>query len=392
MLDGTTRPVIPYKFTIVNEPQLEAPLRPQEVEIAILDTAPSCRQLVTAYNKWHNVHPLLCELLGPHGIYGYKSPLTVTYAEEFDIRLPTREELRVKGHDYTMSDHGLFAAGIAHSIAPKACLRLIEVLNEYGVGSIHGIATAIRRLADERVERAKHEQLPQLIVNLSLTVVMPLPGQEKRDSTLLDDLTGWNLFEAVLDKRRRDELAQEQREELQQALGDLCLALEWICVSVRGEGVLVVAAAGNDATNDEDAHGNKQRPQARFPAAFKTVIGVGALKKDDKSADYSNRSDEPNVDGLATFGGARDVPSNTAKEGDGVLGVYIGQFPQKSANPNENGWGWWAGTSFAAPAIAGALARLISTGAMPDEAVLAIRTAQNGNTDDGDEIFSIVQG
>ena len=46
-------------------------------------------------------------------------------------------------HEYPMPDHGLFVAGIIHSIAPKAQIHLIEGLNTYGVGTFETFANAI---------------------------------------------------------------------------------------------------------------------------------------------------------------------------------------------------------------------------------------------------------
>jgi hypothetical protein len=43
---------------------------------------------------------------------------------------------------YRMTDHGLFVAGIIHTIAPQAELHLIEVLNPYGVGDLESITRA----------------------------------------------------------------------------------------------------------------------------------------------------------------------------------------------------------------------------------------------------------
>jgi subtilase family serine protease len=45
-------------------------------------------------------------------------------------------------------------------------------------------------------------------------------------------------------------------------------------------------------------------------------------------------------------------------EGNGVLGVYVGNIPDGTPNgtPNLTGWAWWAGTSFATPIISGLVA------------------------------------
>jgi subtilisin family serine protease len=62
---------------------------------------------------------------------------------------------------------------------------------------------------------------------------------------------------------------------------------------------------------------------------------------------------------------------------NGVLGLYLGKFPQppdkttgsetswdeetKPSLKNTNGWAWWAGTSFATPILTGAIAAVLSS-------------------------------
>ncbi|HEU0293450.1 MAG TPA: hypothetical protein VFR47_11980, partial [Anaerolineales bacterium] len=121
------------------------------------------------------------------------------------------------------------------------------------------------------------------------------------------------------------------------------------------------------------------------PAAFDGVWGIGALPKNYdrtaagyKTAAYSNISDKPSTTGFVVFGGESGF-------GNGVLGAYISDFPQRAGclpsllqmlrwkagerpdpgtftfdqvkyQANKTGWAWWAGTSFAAPVISGILA------------------------------------
>ncbi len=95
------------------------------VDIAILDTAPCAQDLVAAYKEWSD-HPLIATLLGPNGkLHLYPA----TYEELLRLTCTSLND-----HDYKMTDHGLFIAGIIHSIVPKAEIHLIEVLNQFGVG------------------------------------------------------------------------------------------------------------------------------------------------------------------------------------------------------------------------------------------------------------------
>jgi len=160
-------------------------------------------------------------------------------------------------------------------------------------------------------------------------------------------------------------------------------------------GIAIVAAAGNDAIGGKGPHGT-HRPQARFPAAFDKVVGVGALKKDDAQAEYSNISDQPGAVGIATLGGRAEmkaIPGQRGKEvgyaveNESVLGVYIGDFPDLDPGTtieNANGWGWWAGTSFAAPIVSGAIAALVARGHSPHDAIGLVQAKTSGTTADNE--------
>jgi subtilisin family serine protease len=124
------------------------------------------------------------------------------------------------------------------------------------------------------------------------------------------------------------------------------------------EGVVVVAAAGNDSTC---------RPA--WPAATDGVIGVAALDADGP-AWFTNHGPwvqacAPGVDVLSPFfdyaGGSAD-PATTRPAGG----------PDNAVQPDDSGWARWSGTSFAAPIVAGALARRISDGASPAGAVRSV--------------------
>jgi hypothetical protein len=108
----------------------------------------------------------------------------------------------------------------------------------------------------------------------------------------------------------------------------------------RNPDVVVVASAGNDSWN---------RPA--YPAALKGVIGVAALDaRGFDRAPFSNFG--PWVDAAAP---GQDVNSSflywdgLVQRGDGLKHDF-------------DGWATWSGTSFAAPAVTGAIAALASTG------------------------------
>jgi subtilisin family serine protease len=122
-----------------------------------------------------------------------------------------------------------------------------------------------------------------------------------------------------------------------------------------------VAAAGNDGRKDDNP-----RVQARYPAALKSVEGVGAFpikpekvgakKRKYRPTMFSNLSEGPDSRGVVTKGVV--TLGGEEGEGNGVLGLYIGEFP--SCCRNESKWAWWAGTSFATPILTGALASVLS--------------------------------
>ncbi|NTV65198.1 MAG: S8/S53 family peptidase [Oscillochloris sp.] len=381
---------LPFQIKVRALGQMPPTQTSRPVEVIILDTLPPERQISAAEQRWGAKHPLLCSLLSPGRLtrIAHDDPA-------WQIRLPKRHEVQVAGHDYVMSDHGLFVAGVIHSIAPQARLRLIEVLNAYGIGYVESIARVLSQLAQECIG----DQTPPMVINCSLTIMAPLAGHWVPDPTRDDDLEDVTLFQAgrALAGRNPADLSAEEQAILAQ-IDLLALAFEWVCMAARHQQILVVAAAGNDA------QATGVRPQARCPAAFATVVGVGALDKHDRWASYSNRADRQAQQGLATFGGEVAPPPvrsqgrriRPALAGESVLGVYIGDFPRMRPrrHNNVNGWAWWAGTSFAAPIVSGAVAYMVGAGlaANPVEAHRQLVAANDGLTCDGDEILQAKQG
>lgn len=347
----------------------------QDVEVVILDTAPP----PTAFDQvskhsLHHHHPLLHAMLRadgsprhgpPHGLDS-AGKLSISYANTLGIDMRLPEPYYVDNHDYEMSDHGLFVAGIINSIAPRAKLHLIEILNSQGVGTLQWLLQALQYL----IER---QSSTPLVVNCSLMINMPLPGHPRKDFD-------WPTLE--MDCRLIDLLTYPA-----QYVYDLLRTR-------LGKNVRVVAAAGNDAEKG-------RRPQARLPAALNKVIGVGALDTFDQPASYSNLSDRPLRAGLMTFGGTSNGEAADAETG--MLGTYIGKFPPSDghspaastpeAGSAPTGWARWAGTSFAAPVISGTLAMLVSQGGAPnfDVAEQMLRAVVE-ITELGEEKFEVQQG
>lgn len=316
------------------------------IDIYILDTAPDRAALDGAMARWQAAHPLVAGLLGPN------SPLDIAYAGA-DHLLGQLDYVLPNAH-YLMPDHGLFVAGIIHAIAPAARLHLVEVLNPYGVGSLESIARGFA-LAAQAAARGP------VIVNASLCLDVPQPDRAWL-RTLRQDEPFW---------------AGQPPERLLRTVAPF----QQLCDTLHSQQAAVVAAAGNEGRAG-------YHPPARYPAAFDSVLGVGALKADAATpADYSNLSDAPLRAGVAAFGG--EVTAGTADARSGMVGLYTGAFPDGA--PNETGWARWAGTSFAAPVVAGALAALMSEGHARDAAIQLLRRAGPGSMSPIGAIFSARQ-
>jgi hypothetical protein len=295
------------------------------VDVAILDTAPGAHARVHAYHLWREhragENPLLEKLLAPDG------PLTVHAMPEAEL---WQIHYSLADAPYRMSDHGLFIAGLLHTIAPGARLHLYEALNPWGIGSWQSIAEGLRQALRD------HDFTRPLLLNASL--MLNLPRSERHRAPGFPDTWRTASFIHYTTSAIREifgQLANDTR-------------------------VVVVAAAGNDRQTDGNGHATGARPEARFPAAFANVVGVGALPKDTpqdagrfRAASYSNLSDDPLNAGLMTIGG---------EPGNGLLSAYLDDYPVRNASGeveyrrNESGLARWAGTSFATPIIGGALA------------------------------------
>jgi subtilisin family serine protease len=168
---------------------------------------------------------------------------------------------------------------------------------------------------------------------------------------------------------------------------------------------LIVASAGNDYYVLPEG-----RKLPRRPAAYDNVLGVAALKYPSggqpRASDYSNEADEAAAstgpatpspaatpratvgtvsNGVAVWGGnasrkpgQQGLPTSDfqASPVDAVRGVFTRNPLPLNSGPNELGWGYWTGTSFAAPVVS-ALAAVHwsqNPNAGPADVIRAIRT------------------
>jgi Subtilase family len=381
----------------------------QNVDVAILDTAPCPHDLVIAHKEGKD-NPLIQTLLGPNG------KLRVYWAT-YD-QLLRMYNTSLNSHDYRMSDHGLFIAGIIHSIVPDATIHLIEVLNPWGVGDLQSLADGFKTVLHDIYKPDDPLQAGRkLVVNCSLMLQLPIDDDqcyadeskdEAKDKEPPDDVDDVNFEQEVL------QLVKENT--------DVVFEINELCKRLFGVGRQVVAAAGNDWENGKARRRRRgapdeartKAPAARYPAAFASVIGVGALPKSSrigpnrhKASTYSNLGDKPAGDGIMTLGGEEG-------EARGLLGLYVSdKFPRRS-NPNNkneitmferrdnldptkteiNHWAWWSGTSFATPIVTGTIAALLGTVDNTQRAVRALYgpAISQAGTDAGEDVMEVIQG
>ena len=249
----------------------------------------------------------------------------------------------------------------------------------------------------------------KLVVNCSYSLILPEPGH--------DDVPGHDPTDFPVEL-----LDPNMLKALNTSLRELFTTL------ARQQDVVIVAAAGNDS----DANGRKS---TSYPAAYGDVLGISASGRVSSTstsyaaASYSNVADDQNpAEGFMTFGGEPGP-------GNGVRGMYISEIPVYLEGflsflwriltgtgldgwkgpghippnprtltlshiryiPNLTGWVWWAGTSFAAPIIAGLLAArwsgpLRGTPLNCGSAVAELNAHFRGPTNDGERMIHIEQG
>ncbi|OLF18478.1 S8/S53 family peptidase [Actinophytocola xanthii] len=210
--------------------------------------------------------------------------------------------------------HGTFIAGIIRQVAPDAEVGVARVMAGDGVAYESDVLAALERL----VEQVRAAQAP---------------GGDPADMVDVLSISIGYYCETLDDEAETTEFAR-----LLHTLSDL--------------GVLVVAAAGNDATT---------RPF--FPAALATippvgggqpVISVGALNPNGTKAFFSNQA--PWVHAWAT--GAAVVSTFPTMRGSTGPANAIRELDRESLDPDDfsSGFAMWHGTSFAGPHAAAVLA------------------------------------
>lgn len=220
----------------------------------------------------------------------------------------------------TDTGHGLFIAGIIRQACPEADTLAIRVVHSDGVAYEADVLLALHLLAD-RVREAQANNRPQDLVDIvSLSL-----GYYLEDPV---DVAFTGKFAAVI-------------------------------AELLGLGVLVVAAAGNDATT-----------RRFYPAAFADqplgsgcgprVISVGALNPDLGASRALFSNEGPWVRCWATGAGVVSTfPADV--RGTAAADHEVPERGRSSFDPDDYSAGFavWDGTSFAAPLAAAELAKAL---------------------------------
>jgi hypothetical protein len=309
----------------------------EDVLVAVLDTAQHPDRLRSAATRpeWRRnwlLQQLASELRGEDG----------SFTIEYD-RYPLSNDVRT-GRDrygevryYLMPDHGLAVAGLVRDVAPRARIRLIRVLNDFGGGDLYTLFAALSDLEREVVGGA----VRRLIINLSLTVMPDI----RRLPYIWFDHRQW---------------PSTQLYGVMRILNHIEDGLRFLFEGLYAHGILVVAAAGNDSQQASQQKLPARPPRA--PARYETTLGVAAVNSNFQPASFSNAANLlPVASGVATFGGDEYGATDSHALPDAVRGLFISPtFP--GGEQNISGWADWCGTSFATPIISGIGAHLMAQG------------------------------
>lgn len=262
-----------------------------------------------------------------------------------------------------INNHGLFAASLAHAVAPQSKVHLLRVLEDDGCGDLFKVLQGLQQFEDYMTASSQggviggDKPLTNTVVNLSLGIHRP---DDAKSVGLPDEVTS---LQAKLDH-------------------------------MIGLGAVVVAAAGNDsfsadlaATSSADAHAPFP---GEIPASDAQVIGVAASTIDKQRGCFSNSGDVAAPGGNGTMLGQIVAPDPTltaaAAAGDYVNCIVPGRVDPNSQDfwcqdknnqtyclvglgidPESKtpGYLYWVGTSFATPLVSGIAALKLQDGVPP---------------------------
>ncbi|MCF4122783.1 S8 family serine peptidase [Antribacter sp. KLBMP9083] len=258
------------------------------------------------------------------------SPLGTYPAEEPDgdaVPERTAEGAIIPSH----AGHGTFIAGIVHQVCPDAALLPVRVLGQDGLVTEWDLARSLGRLLEYHVRGVsgveEHSGVDVVILACGF-----VPESVEDDD-----------YEGVLRGVLRD---------------------------LRREGVLVVVSAGNDGTRapvfpaawapEVVSDGDRVAPAnpTDLTDDYPPLLVVGAANPNGTLADFSNdgpwvTTSRPGVEVLSTLPVTYDGPAVPETR------RVDGEQESLDADDFTGGFALWSGTSFAAPVLAGELARTL---------------------------------
>jgi hypothetical protein len=330
----------------------------EDVLVAVLDTAPHPDRIRSAASRlelrrnWL-LHRLASDLQSDNGALSVEYD---RYALTNDVR--TGRDRYYESRYYLMPDHGVSVVGLIRDIAPRARIRLIRILNDYGGSDLYSLFAALTDLEREMVSGS----VRRLVINLSLTI---MPDIRRLPYIWFADRQ-WS---------------STQLTGVMRVLNHIEEGLRLLFESLYAHGALIVAAAGNDSVQVTQ-RGQAPRPP-RAPARYETTLSVTAVNSQFAPSNFANAANVPPSDtGVATFGG--DGYGAKDKNGlpDAVRGVYISSsFPD--GEQNISGWADWSGTSFAAPIVSAVGAHLMAQGWSSSNIITRLAAGSGRRSDTG---------
>ncbi|GHO49997.1 S8/S53 family peptidase [Ktedonospora formicarum] len=309
----------------------------EDVLVAVLDTSPHPDRILSAATRLELRRNWLLQKLA-NDVRNEDGSFSIEYD-----RYPLTNEVRT-GRDYynearyyAMADHGLAVAGLIRDIAPRARMRLVRVLNDYGGGDLYALFAALCDLEREMVAGS----IRRLVINLSLTI---MPDVRRLPYVWLD----------------QRQWPTSQLYGVMRIMEHIEAGLKLLFEGLHAHGALIVAAAGNDSAAATSQNFAPRPP--RSPARYDSVLSVSSVNSRYQASAFANAANIAPADtGVVTFGGDGYGATDANTLPDAVRGVYIAPT-FSNGEPNDSGWADWSGTSFSTAIVSGLGAHLMAQG------------------------------